>query len=102
MHQYRVRADFNGLFGDVLCLSHEDTSLDETGAVIRLREGLILTAYDEDADEHGNRDDLIARGRVEPAPAWLRCNGSKWVLMIDENGVRHESDLRSPDSPEHA
>lgn len=94
MNQYKVRADFNGLFGDVLCLSHEDTCVDETGAEVHLREGLILTAYDEDADEHGNRDNLIANGIVEPATAWLRCNGSKWVLRIDENGVNHESDLR--------
>lgn len=93
MHQYKVSADFNGLFGDVLCLSHEDTCLDEKETVIRLREGLILTAYEEDAD-HGIRDDLIARGKVEPAPAWLQCNGSKWILRIDKNGVKHESDLR--------
>lgn len=102
MHQHKVRADFNGLFDDVLCLSHEDTCIDETGSVLSLREGLVLTAYDEDADEHGNRDDLIASGKVEPAPAWLWCNGSKWVLVIDENGVRHESDLQKSDSPEHA
>lgn len=94
MQRYKVRADFNGLFGDVLCLSHEDTCLDENGAVFHLREGLMLTAYDEDADENGNRDDLIAIGMVEPAPEWLKCNGSKWVLRIDENGVRHESDLQ--------
>ncbi|MBA3713781.1 MAG: hypothetical protein H0W76_15215 [Pyrinomonadaceae bacterium] len=95
MHQHKVRADFNGLFEDVLCLSHEDTCVDETGAALHLRQGLILMAYDEDADEHGNRDDLIALGIVEQAPAWLLCNGSKWVLRIDENGVNHESDLRS-------
>ena len=80
----------------------------KTHALIRsgrwsiLREGLILTAYDEDADEHGNRDDLIARGKVEYAPAWLKCNGSKWVLRIDENGVKHESDLRNSGLAEHA
>ena len=102
MHQYKVRADFNGLFGDVLCLSHEDTCVDETGAVLLLQEGLVLTAYDEDADEHGNRDDLIARGVVEPAPAGLRCNGSRWILKIDENGVSHESDLRESSSSGHA
>ena len=94
MPRYKVRVDFNGLFGDVLCLSHENTCLDENGAVLHLREGLVLTAYDEDADENGNRDDLIATGKVEPAPEWLKCNGSKWVLTIDENGIRHESDLQ--------
>jgi hypothetical protein len=82
------------LFGDILCLSHEDTCPDENGTVHHLREGLTVTAYDEDADEHGNRDDLLARGVVEPAPAWLQSHGSKWVLRIDKNGVFHESDIR--------
>ncbi len=102
MNQPKVRADFNGLFGEVLCLSHDDTCLDENGAVFHLREGLMLTAYDEDADENGGRDDLLAHGVVEPAPAWLKCNGSKWVLKIDENGVFHESDLRESRPSEHA
>lgn len=94
MKTTRVRADFNGLFGDVLCLSHEDTCAGETGELIRLREGMSVTAFDEDLDESGTRDDLVARGRVEPAPSWLQGNGSKWVLRIDANGVRHESELR--------
>ena len=90
----KVRADFNGLFGDILCLSHTDTCFDENGAERHLRAGLVLTACDEDEDEHGNRDDVIASGTVEAAPGWLESHGSKWVLKIDENGVRHESDLR--------
>ena len=98
----KVRADFNGLFGDILCLSHEDTCLDENGAVIHLREGLMLTAYDEDEDENGNRDDLLAHGVVEPAPDWLQSHGSKWVLRIDGNGVLHESDMRELNKSEHA
>lgn len=102
MSEPKVRADFNGLFGNILCLSHEDTCLDENGSVFHLRAGLVLTAYDEDADENGNRDDLIAHGVVEPAPAWLRSHGSKWVLKIDENGVSHESDSREPRSSGHA
>ena len=89
----RVRADFNGLFGELLCLSHQDTCVDVTGKLVDLREGMILTAFDEDADEHGNRDDLLACGTVEASPKWLRCSGSRWVLRIDQNGVRHESDL---------
>lgn len=91
----RVRADFNGLFGEILCLSHNDTCVDAEGNLVTLREGMVLTAFDEDADEHGKRDDLIASGTVEPSPEWLACRGSTWVLRIDANGVRNESDLRS-------
>ena len=91
----RVRADFNGLFGELLCLSHKDTSEGADGNLVTLQAGMVLTAFDEDADQHGNRDDLIASGIVEPSPEWLRCLGSRWVLRIDRNGVRHESDLQS-------
>ena len=88
----RVGADFNGLFGDLLCLSHGDTCAGEDGAAVELRAGLALTAYEEDADEAGRRDDLVAHGVVEPAPGWLQTHGSKWVLRIDGRGVRHESE----------
>jgi hypothetical protein len=93
MNRPKIRADFNGLFGDILCLSHSDTSVDEHGRIVQLHAGMIVTAYDEDADEQGVRDDLIAEGRVEPSPDWLRCNGSRWVLKIDEKGVRNESEI---------
>jgi hypothetical protein len=89
----RLQADFNGLFGDVLCLSHNDTSIDERGAVVELRAGMVVTAFDEDLDDNGERDDLVASGTVERSPWSLRCRGSKWVLRIDGNGVRHESDI---------
>ena len=90
----RVRADFNGLFGDVLCLSHGDTCVAVDGQQVVLREGMTLKAIEEDADKDGNRDDLIASGTVERSPEWLSCKGSRWVLRIDRNGVRNESHLR--------
>jgi hypothetical protein len=90
----RVRADFNGLFGDILCLSHKETSSDAEGKEVILYEGMRVTAFDEDGDEQGNRDDLLASGTVERSPEPLRCRGSRWILRIDQNGVRHESDLR--------
>jgi hypothetical protein len=55
----RVRADFNGLFGDLLCQSHEDTCRDANGNLVALHAGMTLSAFDEDLDENGNRDDLI-------------------------------------------
>ena len=58
-----------------------------------MHEGMVVTAFDEDVDDDGKPDKLLASGTVERSPAWLRCNGSRWVLRIDENGVRHESDL---------
>jgi hypothetical protein len=88
----RVRADFNGVFSRVMCLTHTDECLDETGVPVRLEAGMVLTAFEEDTDEHGQRDNLLATGVVEPAPDWLQCRGSRWVLRFDERGVRHESD----------
>jgi hypothetical protein len=54
---------------------------------------LNVIAFDADVDETGKRDDLIACGVVERSPDWLACRGSQWILRIDSNGVRHESDI---------
>ena len=93
MNHPKVRADFNGVFGNLLCLSHAETCLDEHGAVVHLSDGLTLTAYEEDTDDKGKPDRLLAHGSVEPAPEWLQCNGSKWVLKINSKGVFHESEM---------
>ena len=93
----KLKADFNGLFSEVLCLSHKDTAVDEQGEEVKLVEGMQVTAFDEDMED-GQRDDLIATGTVERSPDWLQCRGSRWVLRIDGNGVRHESDLRTAKS----
>ena len=50
-----------------------------------------LTAFEEDVDEDGQRDNLMASGTVERSPEWLGCHGSRWALRLDERGVRHES-----------
>lgn len=91
-----VWADFNGLFrgGSILCLSHKNTSIDQVGRTVELKDGMFLTAYMEDGDGEGNRDDILASGVVEPSPDWLACRGSRWILRIDQDGVRHESDLK--------
>jgi hypothetical protein len=90
----RIRADFNGLFDGLLCLSHRETCLGTRGEDIPVVEGMTVTAFEEDTDENGQLDCLIATGVVERPPKWLQCNGSRWVLRINSDGVRHESDLR--------
>ncbi|MGO8744581.1 MAG: hypothetical protein ACLQNE_01205 [Thermoguttaceae bacterium] len=97
----RLRADFNGLFQGwtILCLSHSDTCLDENGVPVPLHAGMVATAFDVDADENGERDDITAAGVVEPSPDWLQCRGSRWILRIDENGVRHESEINQRREP---
>jgi hypothetical protein len=99
MSNIKVWGDFNGVWSDegglMLCLSHGDTCKDEFGNEVLLREGMKVTAFDEDADENGNRDDLIANGVVGRAPEWLQNHGSKWVLRIDEKGIYNESEIKN-------
>jgi len=93
----RLWADFNGLFGEYLCISHGDTCRDETGAEIVLRSGIRATAFCEDSDDQGRPDKLIASGIVKPAAPGMVGHRSRWVLHIDQDGVRHESDLQVED-----
>src|SRR6478752_8672704 len=92
LQQLRLRADFNGCFGDILCLSHSNSCGTEAGDTVLLHEGMIVTAYDDDCDLSGERDNLIATGSVERSCESLACQGSIWCLRIDENGIRHESE----------
>jgi hypothetical protein len=41
----RVRADFNGLFSSLLCLSHTDTSIDANGSPVVLKAGMALMPW---------------------------------------------------------
>lgn len=93
----RLHADFNGLFmsDGILCLSHREMCRDQDGNDVVVEEGMLATAFDEDVDGDGNGDDLLASGTVARAPDWLAKHGSRWVLRIDQRGVRHESDERA-------
>ena len=84
----RLKADFNGLCGDLLCLSHSDCAPDETGREVKLSEGMEVVAFEPDVGDDGVIF-LVARGRVVPSPADLGHLGSVWCLSINENGVRH-------------
>lgn len=89
----RIRADFNGLVGNLLCLSHTDRGTTETGEDHEFVEGDTVLAFELDADEDGNPAYLVASGRVVRSPSKLCSNGSVWSLAIDERGVRHVASL---------
>ena len=89
-----VQADFNGILAPgLLCLSHANEVKTASGNIISLQEGMVLTAYDQDADEKGKADNIFASGVVERSPSYAQCNGSIWSLRIDSDGIRHESDI---------
>ena len=75
-----VSVPINGIFKELLCLSHKETCLGADGQDIVVREGMTVTAFDEDVDDDGKPDNLIASGTVERPPERLRSNGSRWVL----------------------
>ncbi len=83
----RLRADFNGFFGDILCMSHGETCTDESGATVELHAGMLVTAFEED-EEDGEPIDLVASGVIERAPPELERHGSRWVLRIDARGLQ--------------
>ena len=70
----------------------------DTGATVSLVAGMVVTAFDDDVDDQGHPDELLATGKVIASPEWLRCTGSRWALQIDERGVYHRSDLRQRNS----
>ena len=90
-----VEADFNGILEPgLLCLSHSNEVKDLQGNIVKLQEGMVLTAYDLDADENGKPDNIFATGVVEKSPTYAACKGSLWSLRIDTSGIRHESDIK--------
>ena len=72
-----------------------DVNRDIDGTLVQLVVGAEVEIYDEDQDEFGNRDDLIARGRLALNTMKGRAHSFiKWVVEIDENGIRHESEIK--------
>ena len=87
-----VRADFGELFGNLLCLSHGDLCTDPDGSPVKLAEGQMVIAFEEESVE-SRPEYLVASGSVERAPEELACPGSRWVLRLDAQGVRRVTEL---------
>lgn len=92
MNRPRIYVDFNEMVNarEVL-LSKEDSKSDSDGNPVHFSEGLRVFVYMDDYDEHRRRDDLIAEGTAHRNHHGGWTSAAKWVLQIDERGVRHES-----------
>ncbi len=85
------RVDFNELLvSNLVLLSAGDEKEDANGESVVLIEGMRIAVWDEDLDQDGVRDDLIATGVVARNVAG---GSARWCCLIDERGIRHQSDV---------
>lgn len=86
----RVHVDFLKRDGSGrILLTTVGTRADLAKHSIELRDGLALAVYGDDADENGKPDYLVAQGIVR-----YDRSAKRWVLEIDRDEIRHESDSR--------
>lgn len=89
----RIPVDFNELIEhDLVLLSQTDFKHDSEGNIIEFKEGMMVQVFMEDLNDSMEKDYLIADGTVE-----LNSSGvfpvCKWVCRLDQNGIRHASDV---------
>ena len=88
MNVPRVYADFQNLDDtNRIRMTCAGTLQDLERHGVRLRDGLVLTLYTDDADDHGRPDELRAEGVVH----YDEVQGC-WVAEIDWSELRHASD----------
>lgn len=97
MDRPRIRVDFNEMADvkDLVLLSKTDVRTDSSGEEVRLSEGKEIFVYDEDIDDEGKPDNLLADGVAEvndPSVYGDWTRKAKWCCRIDALGIRHESD----------
>lgn len=93
MNEDRIYVDFNEMAtSNEVLLSKYDTKVDSGGKTVQFIEGMSVSVYMDDQDEHGNPDHLIAEGvaRRNYHGDWTAA--ARWILVISERGIRHESE----------
>ena len=84
----RVYADFQNIDdAHRLRLTCAGTLQDLEHHGLQLHEGLVLTFYSDDADDHGQPDELHAEGVVH-----YDADGPCWVATINWAAIRHASE----------
>jgi hypothetical protein len=89
----KIYADFQNLDDyNRLRLTCAGTLQDLERHGIQLHEGLVLTFYTDDADDHDQPDELRVEGVVH-----YDEEGQRWVATVDWAAIRHASDEGSQD-----
>jgi hypothetical protein len=89
----RVYVDFNEMPSpDEVLLSQSDTKLDSMGAEVRFVQGGSVAVYQDDPDEHGRPDQLVADGIAVLNTRNDWTSAAKWILRIDTRGIRRASE----------
>ena len=90
----RVRVDFNEMVDcDLVLLSAGDSKLDSSGNTVSFVEGLEVDVYQEDSDENGRPDFLVASGIVKRNSAGDWSSHVRWCCKISEKGIHHLSEV---------
>ncbi|BCO25276.1 hypothetical protein MIZ03_0136 [Rhodoferax lithotrophicus] len=101
MNEPRIYVDFNEMpTANEVLLSKFDTKVDSSGKAIYFVEGMRVSVYMDDEDKCGSPDNLIAEGiaRRNHYGGWTAA--ARWVVVISERGIRHESEERPHEPPE--
>jgi hypothetical protein len=86
--------DFNEMLEpNLVLLSATDAKTASNGTVVLLSDGLKVSVYMDDTNEHGHPDNLVATGVVEVNQSTGWGAHVKWCCRIDTNGIRHQSEL---------
>ena len=91
MTRPRVYADFQNIDeANRLRLTCAGTLQDLARHGLQWHEGLVLTFYSDDADDHGQPDELRVEGVVHYDP-----DGRCWVAIIDWAALHHASEEKT-------
>jgi len=94
MKEARIYVDFNErVEEDLVPLSVTDCIEDSKANTIHLESGLAVKIYTDDLSACGDKDNLIAEGRVELNSSMAWSGDVKWLCRINKAGIYNESQM---------
>lgn len=86
--------DFNEMLDfNLVLLSAHDVKWDADGKLVSLSEGMLVNIYEEDMNESGAEDHLVASGVVTRNLSDVGWAAHvKWCCRIDSHGIGHQSE----------